>query len=234
MAKTSAPFWLGLKDAAPFMLVVVPFALLFGVVATEAGLDLLAVMGFSVVVIAGAAQFTAVALLADHAPIWIAVLTALAVNLRMAMYSAALTPYLGKAPFWQRALVAYSIIDQTYTVGVARFEEHTDWSLSQRLSYWMGAVAVIMPLWFVFTAVGAAGGAQIPKTWALDFAVPITFIAMFAPLLRSVPHLVAALTSAVLALLLMGLPAGVGLLIAALVAMIVGAQTERWMESRHD
>ena len=39
-------------------------------------------------------------------PLRVALLTALAVNLRMAMYSAALVPHIGHAPLGQRALMA--------------------------------------------------------------------------------------------------------------------------------
>jgi hypothetical protein len=41
-------FWSGARDALPFTIVVMPFAILFGVVGTEAGLNLAQVMGFSV------------------------------------------------------------------------------------------------------------------------------------------------------------------------------------------
>ena len=60
-------FWLGFRDALPFLLILVPFGMLFGVVGKEAGLSLLQVMAFSGLVVAGASQFTAVALLTDHA-----------------------------------------------------------------------------------------------------------------------------------------------------------------------
>ena len=60
---TKSIFWQGVRDGAPFVLVIVPFSILFGVVATEAGLNLVEAMAFSVLVIAGAAQFTAVELL---------------------------------------------------------------------------------------------------------------------------------------------------------------------------
>ena len=92
-----------MRDGAPFILVIVPFSLLFGVVATEAGLNVLETMSFSVLVIAGAAQFTALQLLTDGAPTLIALVSALAVNLRMAMYSASLTPWIGEATLGQRA-----------------------------------------------------------------------------------------------------------------------------------
>ncbi len=73
---------------------VAPFGLLFGVVATEAGLNLVETLTLTVLVIAGAAQFTALALLEDQAPTIIVIIASLAVNLRMAMYSAALFPHL--------------------------------------------------------------------------------------------------------------------------------------------
>jgi predicted branched-subunit amino acid permease len=83
---------------------VVPFAILFGVVGTEAGLNLAQVMGFSIGVVAGASQFAALQLMSENAPALIVVASALAVNLRMAMYSAALAPHLGPASLRDRAL----------------------------------------------------------------------------------------------------------------------------------
>ena len=56
---TKSAYWMGVRDGAPFILVAAPFAVLFGVIATEVGLNLFEVMSFSFVVIAGAAQFTA-------------------------------------------------------------------------------------------------------------------------------------------------------------------------------
>jgi predicted branched-subunit amino acid permease len=93
-----------------------PFAILFGVVGTEAGLNLAQVMGFSVGVIAGASQFAALQLMSENAPTLIVVASALAVNLRMAMYSAALAPHLGPASLRDRALIAYMNVDQTYAL----------------------------------------------------------------------------------------------------------------------
>jgi predicted branched-subunit amino acid permease len=80
------------------VIVVVPFAVLFGVVATEAGLDLLQVLLFSVSIFAGASQFAALQLMQDQAPVLIILATSLAVNLRLLMYSVAMAPHLGAAP----------------------------------------------------------------------------------------------------------------------------------------
>ncbi len=219
-------FWRGFTDSAPFLFVVAPFAVLFGVLATEAGLNLFETMAFSVVVIAGAAQFTALQLMVEQAPTLIVLASALAVNLRMAMYSAALTPHLGAAPLWQRALLAYVILDQSYACAVVEYEKRPDMPLSERLAYFMGAVGPVVPAWYLFTFLGAALGTQIPESWALDFALPVTFLALLAPMLRTPAHLIAAFVSIVVSLAMAWVPYSLGLLIAGVIAMMAGAQAE--------
>lgn len=225
-------FWQGLRDGAPFIMVIAPFALLFGVVGTEAGLALSEVMGFSLLVLAGAAQFTAVQLLGDGAPAIVALVSALAVNLRMAMYSASLTPYLGAAPFWRRALAAYFLVDQTYSVSYLAYETNPEWSVAERMSYYFGVVIPVCPPWYLFTYLGAAVGDTIPDSFALDFALPITFLAMIGPMLRTPAHMAAALVAAVTALVAAGLPYNTGLLLAGLLGMTTGARIETWLERR--
>jgi predicted branched-subunit amino acid permease len=174
-------------------------------------------------VIAGAAQLTALQLLVDQAPTVIVIISALAVNLRMAMYSASLTPWLGPAPLWQRALAAYFLVDQSYGLSVLRYEQNRHWTIRQRIAYFFGTVAPICPLWYVFTLVGAL----VPESFALDFAVPITFLALITPMVRSRAHVAAALVSITVALLLAFLPYNLGLLVAGIAAMITGAEVER-------
>ncbi|SEO83212.1 4-azaleucine resistance probable transporter AzlC [Salinihabitans flavidus] len=229
---TNSAYWQGVRDGAPFVLVVAPFALLFGVVATEAGLNLLETMAFSVLVIAGASQFTALQLLTENAPTVIVLASALAVNLRMAMYSASLVPHLGAAPLWQRAFAAYFLVDQSYAMGIVKYERDRDMSLREKMAYFFGVVTPICPNWYLFTLIGALVGQKIPPEMALDFAVPITFIALTAPMLRTGAHVAAALMSVTLALVLAGLPYNSGLLVAGIGGMITGAQAELWMERR--
>lgn len=232
MATTTdkSAFWQGIRAGAPFLLVICPFALLFGVVGTEAGLNLAQVMGFSVLVIAGASQFTAVQLMLDDAPTLIVLGTALAVNMRMAMYSAALAPVLGALPLRRRVLAAYGLVDQTYAVSAARFEAEPGMSLTRRFGFFMGSFMIVAPFWYALTLVGALAGTAIPPQFALDFAVPITFLALIAPALRTLPHVIAALTSTVLALALAWVPYSMGLILAAIAAMAAGTLSEAWLE----
>lgn len=225
-------YWKGFRDGTPFILVAIPFGTLFGVFATEAGLTIVQTMAFTVTVFAGAAQFAALQLLQENAPTAIILASALAVNLRMAMYSASLTPYLGSAPLWQRAFAAYLTVDQSYACSIVRFEKEPEMTVRQRMAYFVGSVSPITPLWVFGTYLGAVLGARIPDSWALDFALPITFLAMIGPMMRTTAHVVAALVAILVSLLTVGIPYNLGLLIAGCLGMMAGAQAELMLDRR--
>lgn len=231
-APSRSAFWQGFRDGLPFVLTIAPFGLLFGVVAMEAGIDLLQTMSMSILVIAGASQFAAVQMIKDHAPALVVIVTALAVNLRMAMYSAALTPHLGRASLWQRALISYLMVDQCYALASREYELRPGRTVAENVGYFLGTATAICPWWIVMTLIGALFGAAIPPAFALDFAVPVTFLAMIAPMLRSLPHLVATFVSIVVALACAGLPHNTGLFPAAAAAMVAGAEVERRLNRR--
>ncbi|MEM7718700.1 MAG: AzlC family ABC transporter permease [Pseudomonadota bacterium] len=223
----NSAFRAGVLAGLPFLLVGVPFAILFGVVATEAGLSVMQTLGFSFLVIAGASQFTAIQLMTENAPVFIILAAALAVNLRMAMYSASLQPHLGSASFTRRALAAYLNVDASYALGIQKFEESPDWSVGDKFLYFCGTMLFMFPLWIVGTWIGAVAGDALPEQLDLGFAMPIMFLALVAPMVKTMAHLGAALTSIFGALLLAFLPSGIGILIAGLCAMVVGAEIER-------
>lgn len=229
---TKSAYWIGVRDGAPFILVAAPFAVLFGVIATEAGLNLFEVMSFSFVVIAGAAQFTALELMEKEAPTIIVLISALAVNLRVAMYSAAITPYLGQAPLWQRALMSYMLVDQSYALAQAKFEAAADMTVPERTAYYFGTCTLVISAWFICSFLGATLGTQLPPSIPIDFALPIAFLSMIAPMIRSLPHLVAAITAIIVSLLCITVPYSLGLIIAGFAGMATGSQVEVWMSKK--
>lgn len=232
MPDTRRAFLKGSLASMPFVIVIMPFGLLFGVAAVDAGLGVTEALAFSVVALAGAAQFAALQLMQDGAPVVITLITAIAVNLRVAMYSAALTPHLGAAPLWQRVAMAYFLVDQSFVACSMEFTRKPEQSLPEKVAFFFGAVTPVCPLWFVATWIGAAFGQAIPPGYALDFAVPIAFLAITAPMIRSRAHLAAAVVSVLVALALAWVPYSGGLLVAAALAMATGAAVELWTERR--
>ena len=229
---TKSAFWRGFRDGLPFILGAAPFGLLFGVLGTEAGLNFVEVMSMGVLVIAGASQFTALSQMQENAPAIMVLAAALAVNMRMAMYSAALAPHLGAAPLWQRAIAAYILVDNAYAVSAAEFDKRPDQPVAAKMAFYIGCAIPVWFVWYASTLTGALLGQTIPPEFALDFAVPIAFLAIVAPMLRTVAHIAAAFTSMVLGLALAFLPYSSGLLIAAAAAMLVGSEIERRMGDR--
>jgi 4-azaleucine resistance transporter AzlC len=220
-------FLMGAFQSAPFLLIGGPFAMLFGIVATEAGLPLVETVGMSIVVIAGAAQFTAIQLMTDNAPVWSVLAAGLAVNLRMAMYAASLQPHLGAAPLWQRMLIGYLNVDASYALGIVEYEKNPERPLPEKVAFFFGTMILLTPVWIGGTYLGAIAGEALPDNLSLDFAMPILFLALVGPMLKTLAHLGAAVTSVIAAMALSGLPSGTGILIAGLLAMVVGAEIER-------
>lgn len=224
---TKSAFWRGLRSSLPFLMVGGPFAMFFGIVATEAGLHIGQTIGMSLVVIAGASQFTAVQLMIENASIWAVLAASLAVNLRMAMYSASLQPHLGDAPLWQRMLVGYVNFDVSYALGMLEYSERPEQPLPDKVAFFLGTSVLILPMWVGGTCLGAIAGEALPDNLSVDFMMPILFLSLVGPMLRTWAHLGAAVTSVIAAVAFSGLPAGIGLLIAGALAMIVGAEIER-------
>lgn len=225
-------FLTGLRDGAPFTLIAGPFAVLFGLLASEAGLHIVETMSFSLAVLAGAAQFTALQMMQENAPTFLVIFSALAVNLRVAMYSAALTPYLGAAPLWQRATVAYLLVDQAYALSHLKYEASPGMSVPARVAYYFGACLLVFLVWLAGSYLGAVGGARLPASLPLDFALPIAFLSMVGPAMRTFPHVLAAFVAICASLIAAGLPYSLGLIVGGVAGMVTGAQAELYFERR--
>ncbi len=158
--------------------------------------------------------------------------SSLAVNLRMAMYSASMVPWYGAAPAWQRGLIAYLLVDQNYALALSHAERYPALSIPQRVAFFMGAAAAMCPFWVLFTYLGATAGNLIPASFPLDFAIPITFLSMISPMLRTIAHVAAAVTAVIAALALAWMPSGSGMLVAAGLGMVAGALVETAMIAR--
>jgi predicted branched-subunit amino acid permease len=223
---SNSAFLRGALAGIPFVLLAAPFALLYGVLASEAGLSLAQAMGFSVFLIAGAAQFAALQQMLDGAPVIVVLAAALTVNLRMAMYSASLVPHLGAAPLWQRLLVAYMNFDQSYAYAMVEYDRRPEMSAPDKAAWFLGVAMPVALSWYLCTYLGAALGARMPEALPLDFALPIMFISLAAPMLKTRAHGIAAAVSIVAGLALAGMPWGTGLLVAAGLALLAGALAE--------
>lgn len=218
-------FLRGVLAEVPLSLGGVPFGMIYGVLATQAGLTLAAAQAASVIVFAGSAQFIAAQLVAGGASGVVIVLSMAAINLRHALYSASVAPHLAHLSAPWKAVLAYLLTDEAYAVSIGRLQ--ADGPPGQRHFFLLGAGLGMWASWQASTALGLFIGARLPSTWSLEFTLPLTFIALVVPQLKDRPALAAAVVSGAVALAARGLPLGLGLLLAAALGIAVGTLLER-------
>lgn len=224
MNEKMSMFWSGVREEVPLLVGVFPFGMIYGALALNAGLSLAASQMMSSIVFAGSAQFITAQLVHDAAPGLVIVLTIAVVNLRHMLYSASLAPYLEKLPIRWKILLAYLLTDEAYAPTALKFEREG----ASPLGHWFlfGAGLALWSTWQISTGLGIFLGAAIPQNWPLDFALPLTFIALVMPVLRNRPAVMASLSAGLVALLAYNLPFKLGLILAALTGILVGTMLE--------
>jgi 4-azaleucine resistance transporter AzlC len=224
-------FWQGARDSLPLVIGALPFGLIFGTLAVGQGLSLAAALGMSVIVFAGSAQFIALGLLAAGASLPVILLTTLVVNLRHFLYAAVLSPRMASLPGWKKALCAFALTDESFAVMAGRMKAEAEDSRlppEDFARYYLGSAVFMYANWQLCTLAGALFGHLMPgvASWGLEFAMPVAFIGMLSPYLRSLPTATAALTAGAVSILAYAFPNKLGLLTAALAGIVAGTLAE--------
>ena len=223
----SQEFTQGARDMLPMLLGAIPFGIIFGSLAGAAGLSVGQTIGMSLLVFAGSAQFIALSLLGAGVGLAVLLLTTVVVNLRHALYSASLQPFVRHLPARWRVPLAFWLTDEAYAVVQHRYAEQD--ASPNKHWYFLGAALAMYVNWQLCTLVGVIFGQNVPNlgAWGLDFAMLATFIGIVVPMLRNRPQVAAALAAAAVALLCHELPYKLGLLAAAFSGIVVGVMLER-------
>lgn len=188
-----------------------------GTVAAEAHLNLWQSTAMNVFVFAGAAQLAALELMTRNTAVAVVVVTGLIINLRFLLYSAAMAPVLEGARFHIKFISAYLMTDQTYAVMTAHNQQLK--TQSNAIHFYLGASCAMCLAWHLAVLGGFIFGNFAPAAWALDYAVPVSFVALVIPTLKNGRYVLVAIFSAVTSLGLSFLPFKLGLIATALLAI---------------
>ncbi len=224
MKEKAKSFWAGVRAEFPLLIGVFPFGLIYGALALNAGISPAAAQMMSSIVFAGSAQLVTAQLIRQASPGLVVVLTIAVVNLRHLLYSASLAPYVKSLTTRWKMLLAYLLTDEAYAATIIHYEEQAVVSTSHW--FFLGAGLSLWIGWQASSALGIFLGTAIPASWPLDFALPLTFIAMVVPVCKDRPVIAAALSAGTVALLAYGLPFKLGLILAALVGIFLGMTLE--------
>jgi 4-azaleucine resistance transporter AzlC len=221
-------WWAGAVSTLPMWPGAILFAIVYAVTARAAGLTAPEIVGMSVLVFGGAAQFAAVNLIAGGAG-GLAVIAGTAIaNARYVLVSASIAPQLADKPRGWRALYAFHLSDESYALAMARFLRGDGTA-----AYALGANLGMAVVWIGASIAGVFLGAAIPSPsrWGIDLVIPLTFLGLLVPLLKTRRAVGVALCSGALALLgLTFLPGTWYLLIAGIGGSAIGAAWRAWEE----
>lgn len=213
----------GARDQIPILLGVVPFGVIFGALAVSAGIPPFEAQSFSLFIFAGSAQFIAVSLITEAASPFLIILTILVVNLRHLLYSASLAPRVYHLSSHWKIPLSWLLTDEAFIVTSSRYQkgnpECAHW-------YFLGTGLTLWAAWQMSTFLGIVLGGFIPPGIGLDFALPLTFMALILPTLTDRPTWAAACTAGTFSILLANLPFKLGLLVPAILGIGVGLGLE--------
>ena len=226
MTSSRSEFFAGVRAELPITLGVIPFGMIYGVLALGAGLPVDVAMAMSSIVFAGSSQLIGAPLIGAGAPFIVIWLTTLMVNLRHLLYSASVAPYVKHLrPRW-KWLLAYVLTDEAYAVTITHYD-HAELPLDNKHWYYLGAGLTLWSSWQISTAIGLFLGRQIPASWGLDFTLALTFIALVVPRLKDRASLASSFSAGVVAVLTNAWPYKTGLMVAAIMGIAIGLWSER-------
>lgn len=205
------PLWTG----------AIPIGIAYGLAARGAGFGLGETLLMSLTVFSAATQVSTVSLLSKGAPWFVFIGVALALNAQLLLIGLAIGRQTRPSPLG-RLVAAYFLTDGTYGVAL------TGGRLT--LPRLVGAGVSMFAAWNIGTALGATAMHTLSDLWQLgvDVIVPLTFLAVLVPLVRTRAAALTALVAGVVTLLLIRLvPGSMVVLGASLAGSAVGAWWSR-------
>lgn len=234
MSTPRAEFVAGVKATIPLVIGALPFGIIFGALSITAGVSVPGTMALSLFVFAGSAQFIGISLVAAGASIPVIIMTTFFVNLRHALYSATLAPYVRHLPQRWLLPLGFMLTDESFVVASTHYNQPGD--LTYKHWYYLASNVSLFVCWQIFTWIGIFAGTRIPnpERLGLDFAMIVTFTGMLVPLIKNRPLLAAVVVASVVAVLTFTVPNKIGLIIAALSGVTAGIIVEYFSDDPPD
>ena len=197
MNSNSKIFLKGIVDVSPLMIPVVPFGLIFGILAIDIGFSPLATMGMSLIIFGGASQIILLQLFSGGASSLVIISSVGAVNSRHLLYGAVVSEHISDLKLVWKIIISYFLIDQAFAVSNEYFKKNKE---KNKYFHLLGGGFTCWVIWQSTTFLGILLGATIPEKLGLSFAVPLTFLAILVNDFRKMINVIVILVSGLVAL----------------------------------
>lgn len=194
------------------------YGISFGALSVTSGLDFWQTVALSLLLFSGGSQFAFIGVVAGGGSGIAAMSAATLLGMRNGIYGMQLNALLHPRG-WRRYVAAQVTIDESTATSSGQTDPD-----EQRRGFWTAGIGIYV-LWNLFTVVGALAGSGLgdPKQWGLDGAAVAAFLALLWPRLRGrEPAAIAVVCALATVVAVPFAPAGVPILIAAVVAALIG------------
>ncbi len=213
-------FRLGARESLALAFGVAAWGLVVGTATVKSGLSVAMAVFMSLMVSAGAAQLSALPLMASGAPLWVVWATCLCINLRFVVFSAQYRPYFGHLPRARRIAMSYFSGDTTFGLFVRRYPDPQ--RVPGQVPYFCGACTANWIAWQVSVITGIVLGERIPQHWGLGFAGTMALLALACAQLRDRSTWLAAVVAGCAAVATYALPLRLNIVVAIAAAVAIG------------
>ena len=196
MNSNSKIFLKGIVDVSPLMIPVVPFGLIFGILAIDIGFTPLATMGMSLIIFGGASQIVLLQLFSGGASSLVIISSVGAVNSRHLLYGAVVSEHVSDLKLFWKIIISYFLIDQAFARSNEYFKKNND---KNKYFHLIGGGVTCWVIWQTTTFLGIILGSAIPEKLGLSFAVPLTFLALLVNDFRKMINLIVIIISGLVA-----------------------------------
>ena len=190
-------FLKGIIDVSPLMIPVVPFGLIFGVLAIDIGFSPLTTMAMSLIIFGGASQIILLQLFSGGASSLVIISSVGAVNSRHLLYGAVVSEHLSDLKLIWKIIISYFLIDQAFAVSNEYFKKNNE---KNKYFHLIGGGFTCWIIWQSTTFLGIILGAAIPEKLGLSLAVPLTFLAILINDFRKMINVIIIIVSGLVAL----------------------------------
>lgn len=221
----SLGFWRGVRDMLPLSIAVIPWGILAGSAAINAGLSLMQAVGMSAFVFAGAAQLVSLSMLSAGASAFSIVITIFLLTSQHFIYGLQLRNDAVKLPLVKRLCLGFLLTDELYATAMLNDQRPYRYLFGAGLSFYL--------CWVGFSIVGIGLATVVPdfSAFHLDFSIVAIFLVMAVLLVSNGLAIVGISVSALFVAIFTWLKLEAAIVLAGFFGMLVAAWLD-WRGSR--
>jgi len=220
----------GILEELPLQLGVFPFGIIYGIMATESGLTPMQAFLMSSIIFGGASQIAFVQLISNATPFGVLVTTVGAINSRHFLYSISMMEFLKNLSIKWRIVLAYLLTDEAYAISIRRFINEPNISFLHY--HLLGTGLTLFFSWQISTLIGVFLGGDLPQFLDLQFIIPLTFIAIIIPMIKSISTFLVVIASAFSGLILKSLDINFWIIVSGMIGVLVGIVSSKLDKKR--